>query len=200
MTSKFLGVRVCALAAVVALSTIGGTVLGADLSQPALPTFALEAPPTEPSPWTGLYVGTEVFAITGSKGVRGGFGGGGYVGYDRELANNWVVGVQAGAGYSPSVFNRAYRGFNYADLEARVGYDMGRLMPFVTIGGVVARPNGRALTGVSDTNGALNDLFNTNGDLRGFGTIGAGFAYKVTPNTTVELSVQAYHGNGLVAP
>ena len=200
MTSKLLGRKVCAVTAVVALSAIGGAALGADLGQPTLPTFALEAPPAEPSPWAGLYVGTEVFAITGSKGVRGGFGGGGYVGYDRELANNWVVGVQAGAGYSPSVFNWAYRGFNYADLQARVGYDMGRLMPFVTIGGVVARPNGRALTGVSDTNGALNDLFNTNGDLRGFGTIGAGFAYKVTPNTTVELSVQAYHGNGLVAP
>jgi hypothetical protein len=172
----------------------------ADLNQPALPTFALNAPPSEPSPWTGLYVGTEVFGVTGSKGVRGGFGGGAYVGYDREFDNNWVVGVQAGAGYSPSVFSWAYRGFNYADVQARIGYDMGRLMPFVTVGGVVARPNGRTLGGLGGTNAALNDLFSASGDLRGFGTIGAGFAYQLTPNTTVELAVQAYRGNGVIIP
>lgn len=174
--------------------------LATDLGQPALPTFATVAPPSEPSPWTGLYVGTEVFGFSGGKGVRGGFGGGGYAGYDREFDNNWVIGVQGGAGYSPAVFNRSFRGFNYADVEARVGYDMGRLMPFVTVGGVAVRPSGRTLGGLGDTNGALNDLFNSSGDLRGFATVGAGFAYRLTPNTTVELAVQTYRGNGFVAP
>jgi hypothetical protein len=177
-----------------------GPALATDLSQPTLPTFATMTPPAEPSPWTGLYVGTEVFGISGGKGVRGGFGGGAYAGYDHEFDNNWVVGVQGGVGYSPSVFNWAARGFNYAEVEARVGYDMGRLMPFVTVGGVAARPNGRTLGGVGDSSAAFNDLFNSNGDLRGFATVGAGFAYKLTPNTTVELAVQTYHGNGFVAP
>lgn len=171
-----------------------------ELSQPALPTFAATVPPSDPSPWTGLYVGTELFAVTGSKGVRGGFGGGAYAGYQHEFDNNWVVGVQGGVGYSPSVFNWAYRGFNYANVEARVGYDMGRLMPFVTVGGVLARPNGRTLAGYGGADGALNDLFNSNGDLRGFATVGAGFAYQLTPNTTVELAVQTYRGNGFVVP
>lgn len=186
--------------AIAALAATGTVARATDLSQPTLPTFAATVPPSDPSPWTGLYLGTEVFAISGGKGVRGGFGGGGYAGYQHEFDNNWVVGIQGGVGYSPSVFNWAYRGFNYADVEARVGYDMGRLMPFVTVGGVVARPNGRALGGYGGVGDAANDLFNSNGDLRGFATVGAGFAYKLTPNTTVELAVQTYHGNGFVGP
>jgi hypothetical protein len=73
-------------------------------------------------------------------------------------------------------------------------------MPFVTVGGVVARPTGSRLGGFGGTNAALNDLFNSAGDLRGFGTVGAGFAYQLTPNTTVELAVQTFRGNGLVVP
>lgn len=189
-----------ATAAALQASLVARIAGAADLNQPALPTFALNAPPTEPSPWTGLYVGTEVFGVSGSKGVHGGFGGGGYLGYNREFDNNWVVGVQAGAGYSPSAFNWAYRGFNYAEVDARIGYDMGRLMPFVTVGGVAARPNGRTLGGFGRTDAALNDLFSSDRDLQGFGTVGAGFAYRLTPNTTVELGVQAYRGNGPVVP
>jgi hypothetical protein len=181
-------------------AVLPGVATATDLAQPTLPTFALAPPPPEPSPWTGLYVGTEVFGISGGKGVRGGFGGGAYAGYDHEFDNNWVVGVQGGIGYSPSVFNWSTRGFNYADVEARVGYDMGRLMPFLTVGGVVARPNGRTLGGVGDTTGAVNDLFGSTRDLQGFATVGAGFAYKLTPNTTVELAVQTYRGNGVVVP
>lgn len=169
-----------------------------DLNQPALPTFASTAPPGEPSPWAGLYVGTEVFAVSGGKGVRGGFGGGGFAGYRHEFDNNWVVGLEGGVGYSPSVFAWSARGFDYADVQAKVGYDMGRLMPFVTVGGVVARPSGRTLGGYGGANDAVNDLFNATGDLRGFATVGAGFAYQLTPNTTVELAVQTYRGNGIV--
>ena len=178
----------------------GGTATAADLTQPALPPFAATAPPSDPSPWTGLYVGTEVFAVGGGKGVRVGFGGGGYAGYQREFDNNWVVGVQGGAGYAPGLFTWNARGFNYADVEARVGYDMGRLMPFVTVGGVVARPSGHGLGGYSGPDGAVNGLFASNGDLRGFATVGAGFAYQLTPNTTVEFAVQTYRGNGFVVP
>ncbi|MDX7953636.1 hypothetical protein P7D22_20950 [Lichenihabitans sp. Uapishka_5] len=171
-----------------------------ELNQPALPTFALTAPAGEPSPWAGLYVGTEVFAVSGGKGVGGGFGGGGFAGYRHELDNNWVVGIEGGAGYAPSLFSGSRRGFDYADVEAKVGYDMGRLMPFVTVGGLAARPSGRTLGGLGGTNDAVNDLFNASGDLRGYATVGAGFAYQLTPNTTVELAVQSLHGNGAALP
>lgn len=199
--------RTVACSILLAILSVGFTparasdaVVGHDLSKPALPTFALVAPPPDPSPWTGLSIGTEVFALSGGKGVRGGVGGGGYVGYDREFPNNWVIGVQGSAGYAPSLFSSSpFRGYNYAEASTRIGYDMGRLMPFVTIGGGVARPNGR-VSGYTDPANSMSDLFNSDGDLRGYGTAGAGFAYKLTPNTTVELAVQAYRSNGFVAP
>ena len=193
------GLACAALVCGAGLAHAGDAVAATTLDQPALPTFAFAAPPPEQSPWTGLYVGTQVFAVSGGKGVRGGVGGGGYAGYNRELANNWVIGVEAGAGYTPSFLKASpFRGYNYAEATARIGYDMGRLMPFVTIGGGVLRPNGRSLGGFTDTTNSMNDLFNSTGDLRGYGTAGAGFAYKLTPNTTVELEVQAYRGNGFV--
>jgi outer membrane immunogenic protein len=112
-----------------------------------------------------------------------------------------VIGVQGSVGYTPSFFKHSlYRGYNYADAQMKIGYDMGRLMPFLTIGGGVARPNGRMLDGYSGTTNSMNDLFNSTANLRGFGMAGAGFAYKLTPNTTVELAVQAYRGNGFIGP
>ena len=170
------------------------------LDQPSLPTFALTAPPADPSPWTGLYVGTEVFGVTGGKGVRGGFGGSGYAGYDRAFDNGIVLGIQGNLGYSPAIWSHsAVTGYNFASTDVRIGYDMGRLMPFVTLGVGLAQPNGRSL-GYSGANAVANDLFNSTGNLRGFETAGAGFAYKLTDRVTVELAVQAFRGNGFVAP
>lgn len=170
----------------------------ADIDQPALPTFAMTAPPTDPSPWTGLYVGSEVFARSGGKGLRGGFGGSGYAGYDRELDNGIVVGLQGNLGYAPGLFKHsAVTGFEFASTDVRIGYDMGRLMPFVTVGVGLARPNVRS-TGYAGAANAANDLFNSTGDLRSFESVGAGFAYKVTNNLTVGVAVQAFYGNGYV--
>ena len=172
-----------------------------DLNTPALPTFALTAPPTDPSPWTGLSIGTEVFGISGGKGLRGGFGGAATAGYERELDNNVVVGIDGSAGYTPSLFkNSPFRGYNFASTDVRVGYDMGRFMPFVTAGVGLARPNGRTFGGFTGAADSTTDLFNATGDLRSFQTVGAGFAYKLTEHTTVELAVQAYHSNGFVVP
>lgn len=172
----------------------------ANLDQPSLPTFALTAPPTDPSPWAGLYLGTEVFGISGGKGVKGGFGGGGYAGYNRELDNGIVVGVQGSVGYIPGLYKHAaVTGWSYGATDVTVGYDMGRLMPFVTAGVGLARPHFRS-SGYGGVNNAANDLFNSTGDLRAFETVGAGFAYKVTERLTVELAVQAFHGNGFAGP
>ena len=77
---------------------------GPGLEASSLPLFAqnLQPKPQDPSIWSGLYVGSEVFAISG-KGVKGGFGGGGFIGYDHVFANDVVVGVRADVGYSPSL-------------------------------------------------------------------------------------------------
>lgn len=201
LTTAACGILLAILAVGLTPARASDAVADVDLSKPTLPFFAFVQPPPDPSPWTGLSIGTEVFAVSGGKGVRGGVGGGGYVGYDREFANNWVIGVEGSAGYAPSFFSSSpFRGYNYAEASTRVGYDMGRLMPFVTIGGGIARPNGRTTTGYTDPANSMSDFFNSDGDLRGYGTAGAGFAYKLTPNTTVELAVQAYRSNGFVAP
>lgn len=172
-----------------------------DLNTPALPTFALESRPADPSPWAGLYVGTEVFGFTGGKGVRGGFGGGGYAGYRHELDSGIVVGVQGNVGYVPGFFRRsAVTGFEYGSTEVTVGYDMGRFMPFVTAGVGLAQPNYRSF-GYGGAANVATDLFNSNRDLRAFETAGAGFAYRINDKMTVELAVQAFRSNGgFVAP
>lgn len=198
MSCKLIGVATtfCMLAGIGVAQA--ATTAASDLSQPTLPTFALNAPPDQPSPWTGLYVGTEVLGFSGGKGVKGGFGGGAYAGYDRELDNGIVVGIQGTTGYSPGFFKHS-PGFEFATTDVRVGYDMGRFMPFVTAGVGLASPNGRS-PGYTGAANAATDLFNSSGDLRGFQSMGAGFAYKVTDKLTVELAVQAYRGNGFVAP
>ncbi|MGC1860644.1 MAG: hypothetical protein WA733_05830 [Methylocystis sp.] len=87
-----------------ALGGLFGPAAAEELAASSLPLFAqnLQPKPQEPSIWSGLYVGSEVFAISG-KGVKGGFGGSGFIGYDHIFANDVVVGVRADAGYSPSL-------------------------------------------------------------------------------------------------
>ena len=87
-----------------ALAGVLGPAAAEELDASGLPFFAqnLQPKPQEPSIWSELYVGSEVFAISG-KGVKGGFGGDGFVGYDHAFANDIVVGVRADAGYSPGL-------------------------------------------------------------------------------------------------
>ena len=83
----------------------------------SLPILA-RTPQAEASPWTGLYVGTEIFAIGGGKGVKGGVGGGGYAGYERELPSGWVVGIEGSTGYLPSLYKySAATGYDYAQTK-----------------------------------------------------------------------------------
>jgi hypothetical protein len=51
--------------------------------------------------WSGLVVGSEMFALS-HKGAEGHAGGDGFVGYNHELDNNLVVGVHASAGCAPA--------------------------------------------------------------------------------------------------
>ena len=169
---------------------------------PALPSFALNPPPPDAdpkSPWTGLYVGTEMFAV-GGKGLKGGIGGGGFAGYQREFANDWVLGVEGGLGYAPNLWRGSnISGFEVASTSVKAGYDMGRFMPFVTADVLLARPQtrGSGYAGVTDT---ANTLFNDPGNLKAFGAVGAGVDYAITSNLSVELAVKAVHAPGLGWP
>ena len=166
----------------------------------SLPTFA-RTPAPSPSPWAGLYIGSGL-SVSGGKGIKGGIGGDAYLGYNRELSNNLVVGMQAVSGYSPNLssFSRA-RGFDYAGANVKVGYDMGRLMPYVTAGVGFAKANfGPA--GRYNSSDSLNDLFNRGGGpLQTITQVGAGFDYAISDKLTVGFSVSATQSQGTaVAP
>lgn len=183
----------CCLAALVS------GIAWADPVAPTLPTLALDPAPA-PSVWSGLYIGTEVFGIA-ARGGRGGVGGGVFGGYDHEFANSVVLGVQGSTGYSPAWtgFGRA-KGFDYAATDIQLGYDMGRLTPFVTAGVVLLRPHfglGGSPFGSTDS---LNAVMGGPGEVRGATRVGVGATYAVTNNLSVGLAVSAVQGRGLLVP
>lgn len=165
---------------------------------PSLPVFALNPPALAPAPssWGGGYVGSEVFGISGSgRGMKGGIGGDTNFGYYHEFSNNLVVGVQGLTGYTPSVFrNSRYRGFDIAAANVMVGYDMGQFMPYMTVGGILAKPQTTGAVGYTGANDAVNGLFSGSSDLRGAASVGVGFDYAVNNNIKMGFSATVVHG------
>jgi outer membrane immunogenic protein len=165
---------------------------------PSLPSLALN--PEAPSPWAGFYFGSEVEAAF-AKGSKPGFGGAAFAGYNRELPNNLVIGVQGAAGYAPYLFaSGPAHGFNFAEATAKVGYDLGRFMPYITAGVVFAKSSAfgvPAYTGAADS---MNALFAQGGNLQAAGVVGAGFDYAVTDKLSIGVEVRAGAGHGPLAP
>jgi outer membrane immunogenic protein len=187
--------------AFVALGALFEPAAAEESAAPSLPLFAqnLQTKPQEPSIWSGLYVGSEVFAVSG-KGVKGGFGGGGFIGYDHVSANDVVVGIRADAGYSPSLARwGSAKGFDFASTNLSVGYEIGRFKPFLTAGVALAKPDviGR---GFATTGDAVNDLFDGTASVKTRGVVGVGFDYAVTDKLTVGVAVSASAGRGPLAP
>ena len=147
----------------------GGRALAADLpngpsNYPALAP-ATDAPASDP--WSGLYAGTGISAW-GGKGVKGGVGGEGYLGYDHTFDNGVVVGVRASSGYEPFLlatpggFTR-FTGTAFAGGEATVGYRMGPFTPYLIAGVDLARPTAFANGALSPLDAANSALFRTGG-------------------------------------
>ncbi len=185
-----------------AASAFGGRALAADLpngpsNYPAL-SSAADAPAS--NPWSGLYVGTGISAW-GGKGVKGGVGGEGYLGYDHIFDNGVVVGVRATSGYEPFLlatpagFTR-FTGTAFAGGEATVGYRMGQFTPYLIAGVDLARPTAFADAALSPLD-ALNSAFSGPGAVQAVGTVGMGFTYQVTPNLSVGLEGRLYKANNL---
>ena len=190
-----------------ALLALGSSAQAADLPTSTLPSLALDpqAPPpsfpSDPAPsiWKGLYVGGGV-SVTGAKGQKPFVGGEGFAGYDRHFDNNLVLGIQASTGYAPYLFmNGPFRGFDYAEVTAKAGYEMGRLTPYVLAGVAMAKPTN--WSGYSSPSDSLNNVFNGSTNLAASGVVGAGFNYAVTNNLSVGLAAVVGTGhNGLVPP
>jgi outer membrane immunogenic protein len=187
------------IAALAALGSAAAQAADLPTAAPPLPSLAVDPQAPPPSIWKGLYAGTDVL-VAGAKGSKPFFGGGAYIGYDRHFDNNLVLGVQASTGYAPyRYFNGPLKGFDYAEVSAKIGYDMGRVTPYLTTGIAMARPN--STPGFYSGYDSMNNVFNGSTDLAASGVIGAGFDYKLSSNTTVGLAaVVGTSRGGFIAP
>ncbi len=170
--------------------------LAADL--PTLPSLAAD-PQTQAPNWSGFYVGAGVEAAF-AKGAKSAFGGDVYAGYDHVFDNNVVLGARFSTGFSPWVVpGGRFQGFDFTETSVKMGYEMGRLTPYVTAGVALARPafSGGGIANMSDS---LNGVFGGPGDLQAVGTAGVGFDYAVTNNLHVGVEATVTHGPGAFGP
>jgi opacity protein-like surface antigen len=147
------------------------------------------------NPWSGLYVGAGISAW-GGKGVRGGVGGEGYLGYDHAFDNGVVVGVRASSGYEPFFWtapngSSQFTGTAYAGGSAIVGYQIGQVTPYVIAGVDLARPTRFGSFSPLDN---VNAVFSGPGAVQAVGTLGVGVNYRVNNNFSfgVEAIVHPY--------
>jgi outer membrane immunogenic protein len=141
--------------------------------------------------WTGGYIGGfagyvwEDFAYDDAgflaDGSEGGFIGGIYVGYNYQMANNFVLGAEADIGAGDLDFDEEELGFtDYTAVEtewnghirARLGYAVDRALFFVAAGAAFARVS------LDDTDPDWGEDTQTH---LGW-TIGGGVDYAVTDN------------------
>ena len=179
--------------AAVLLAALSAPAAGALEAWPPLPSLALS--PRSPAPdWSGFYMGSEMSVLSGRR-VRNPVGGAVYAGHRARLDNNLIVAVETGVGRMPLLTRQGWQGASFGFARAKLGYEMGRLTPYLTVGGALARPdNGLA---AQPGAGALNALFSGEGRLRAASTVGAGVDYQINNNLSVGLSVNAYqHGFG----
>jgi opacity protein-like surface antigen len=168
----------------------------------SLPSLALDPPPspTSPSIWSGLYVGSGIFAVAGN-GAKGHVGGEGEIGYEHEFNNRFVIGIDARGGYSPGLLaNSPVTGFDFGATDIRVGYDMGRWMPYVETGVVLAKPAFGPQSNYVSASQSADDLLSDPGHLRAAPRIGAGVDYAVTPNLHLDVNVSGGRGSALGDP
>lgn len=168
--------------------------VAADLPQASSPSSlpTLAADPNAFSPnWSGLYVGGGISASF-AKGVKGAVGGEAYAGYDRTFANNLVLGVRASTGYAPYfVSGSPFAGLSYGLAEAKLGYNMGQLTPYVVAGVGVARELAWS-GGFANPTDNLNSLFAGPGAAQTFGAVGLGATYAITNNVKVGIEARVY--------
>ena len=156
--------------------------------------------PDGTSPWEGLSMGTEVFAGSGlGRGGHGGFGGDLHLGYLKEFDNNLVVGVGVSSGYTPSFSNYGPRGYNFGMADVKVGYDMGKFMPYVTVG--VGKASA-ALNGQGGFQGldSANNLFGPHGASTTLTRVGAGFEYEVNEHLRIGAEISTVQARGGFGP
>jgi outer membrane immunogenic protein len=142
--------------------------------------------------WKGFYVGSGVSASF-AKGAKSAWGGEAFVGYDRAFNSGLTLGIRVDAGYEPwaSPAGRL-KGFDFAETDVKLGYQMGKITPWVVGGVALAKPTSR--NGFTDAGTSANALFSGPGAVQAVGVAGVGVDYQITGN--VRLGVGAYVTGG----
>jgi outer membrane immunogenic protein len=161
---------------------------------PTIPPLVIDPHP-QPFDWKGLYVGSGV-TFSAAKGQKGQVGGDVFAGYDKRFDNHFVLGVRFDTGYQPWLLPTGrFKGFDFAETSVKVGYEMGRLTPYVTLGGGLAKATSFH-SGLPDADNSINGLFYGPGAAQPVTSVGGGFDYALTNNVRVGLSAHVYNGPG----
>ena len=169
----------------------------------AVPAFADEAltippvavdPHPSPSIWNGVYVGSGVtFAAT--RGQKGHVGADVFAGYDKPFDNHFVLGVKLDTGYAPFLNGSGrFRGYDFALGSVKLGYDFGRVTPYLYAGAGLARATAFAVE-LPDAAATMNGAFGS-GPGRAVTTFGGGVDYHVTNNVTIGVQAGVVKGPG----
>ncbi|MBS7545807.1 outer membrane protein [Ancylobacter oerskovii] len=175
------------LASGVALAAlmVAAPAFAADIAQP-YPTKAPVVAPVPVFSWTGFYLGANAGYGWGSGNGYAetlgldpdGWLGGGQVGFNYQLGNNVVIGVEAdlqGTGIKDTAYGYESKLDYFGTVRARVGYAFDTVLPYVT---------GGFAYGKSKINDQVLD-WNESSTQTGW-TIGAGVEYAFLPNWTVK--------------
>lgn len=169
-----------------------------DLTAP-LPTFARAPQATSADPgafWKGLSYGVEAIGVSG-KGIKGGVGGAANVAWRTAIDDRLSVQFKTSAGYMPGLWKApafggtwaksGITGSNFVLSEASVGYDMGRVRPWASVGVGFAKPT--RYGGFSGGLNSINSMFDGEGKSSRFVAVGAGVDYAVTDKLTIGVAV-----------
>ena len=169
------------------------------------PALGPGAADVAPDPWAGLSVSAGI-SVWGGKGIKGGVGGETDLTYEHAFDNGIMLGVQASTGYMP--FLQTSPGFSqftgsaFAGGSAIVGYNLGRVTPYLISGVDFVRAT-RFTGGAFNASDAVNSVFSGPGAVQAVGTFGVGVNYRLTSNFSMGLEaiVHTYpSGAGPFAP
>ncbi len=193
-----------------------GGALAADLpNTKGPPEFAPPPPPA--FTWTGFYIGVNggwawgdtfdfYFNRTGTsaaEGIRGGFAGG-TVGYNYEIAPNFVIGFEGDGDWADITGDRACPGPTFScttrvdalgSARGRLGWAWDRALLFVTGGVGIGDFRYNAFTTATGT--SFGTPYNTT---RVGWVVGAGVEYAITDNLSIKAEYDYYGFSGSTAP
>jgi len=164
---------------------------------------AYKAPPPVAAPyvysWSGFYIGGHAGGAWVEHGDSG-FLGGGQVGYNWQLAPNWLIGVEGdfsgttvnGGGFvsAPGITVTGNTDLNWlASVRGRLGYTWDRYMLYFTGGGAWADVSGGGTVTVANVG---SGTWSAGGTASGW-VVGGGGEWMFAPNWSLGVEYLHYH-------